>query len=99
VVPFTVLKPGSDGNAIVPADYIGDGAAPLNERTGLAGLEVIDEISLLCVPDDVNFPDLQSNLVVQCEQLKDRFAILQIARGQSNRTDVNPPFPSSYAAI
>jgi phage tail sheath protein FI len=99
VAPFAPLVGGTDGQPLKQADYEGDGTAPIDQRTGLAGLAVIDEISLLCVPDEVRFPNLRGELVTQCEQLKDRFAILQVERGQANPNAVNPPFTTSYAAI
>lgn len=100
------MEGGADGADATPTQYIGDPQADPDLRTGLAGLEVIDEISLLCIPDEVragldDLGDLRSELILQCERLRDRFAILQI-RGsigdvQSVIADLTQD--SSYAAI
>src|SRR5262249_32992696 len=51
------------------------------QRTGLLAMEEIDEIAILCCPDEYfpNIPagQIANELVVQSERLKDRFAILQ----------------------
>jgi phage tail sheath protein FI len=78
--------------------------------TGLAALEAIDEISLLMGPDEVNenLPDglgaeITSRIIIQCETLKDRFAIVSTARNRSNPTDANapvrPPQDTTYAGF
>ncbi|MGD9081399.1 MAG: phage tail sheath subtilisin-like domain-containing protein [Desulfobacterales bacterium] len=103
------LDGGSDGNTPIGADqYIG-GSPPPNDtslRRGLAGLEIIDEISLLCVPDHVhpNLPGADQNQILnevvnQCERLKDRFSILNIVGNQSDVNTINPPRDSSYGAV
>ena len=47
--------PGSDGVAPMTAvEYEGNPALPPDQRTGLAALEIIDEVALLCVPDEVH---------------------------------------------
>ena len=66
------------------------------------GLEVIDEISLLCVPDHVRstlIATLTPEIVNQCERLKDRFAILQTQAGQGNVGTIKPTTDTSYAAL
>jgi phage tail sheath protein FI len=93
------LEGGVDGGAVGLEQYRGDGAAPVNERTGLAGLAGIDEISLLCVPDHNRINNLDSEIVIQCEQLKDRFAVLQIDAGQGDVGDLRYPQDSTYAAV
>lgn len=98
-VPFTALTGGTDGAAPVLADYVGDATKPLNVRSGLAGLATVDEISLLCVPDEPKVPGIDAEMRIQCEQMRDRFAILQVAEGQADPGNILPPFASSYAAI
>ena len=98
-LPFTPLTGGTDGEAIVAGDFLGDEGVPSDRRTGLAGLAAVDEISLLCVPDDVRFPELQADLVAECEGRMDRFAILQVGAGQSDPAAVTAPSASSYGAI
>jgi phage tail sheath protein FI len=93
-----------DGAAITPADFAGDPAAAPDLRTGLAGLEQIDEINLLIAPDEVN-PAIANNfqittdVVNQCERLKDRFAILSIAGGSGDIQAIQPPRDSTYGAV
>lgn len=98
------LTGGADGNAMTALALLGTELPP----TGLMALRQIDEISLLCVPDEVNgelFPnqadrdEIRSQLVIQCEELKDRFAVLQVDKGQERVDTILPPVTSSYAAI
>jgi uncharacterized protein len=57
------------------------------ERTGIAGLEAIDEVTLLACPDVMagykagvfsleNVKQIQTDMINHCEAMKDRFAIL-----------------------
>jgi uncharacterized protein len=98
---------GDDGVAPMSAsEYQGNPALPPDQRTGLAGLAAIDEIALLCVPDEVhptldaaNQTQLMNAVVTQCETLRDRFAILQVRAAQGLIQNINPPRDTSYAAI
>lgn len=98
---------GNDGVAVMTAlDYQGDSSLAPDQRTGLAGLEIIDEITLLCAPDEVhpsldavNQNQLMNAIVTQCELLRDRFAILQSPSNQGNVQNIFPPRDTSYAAI
>ncbi len=79
------------GGGIPPltaADFIGDVA----ERTGISGLEAIDEIRLLVAPDVMAGYDgsdetkervkmIQEAMVAHCESMKYRFAILDAPPG------------------
>ncbi len=92
---------GSDGAPITPVDYAGDPAADPEQRTGLAGLAQIDEVSLLVAPDASlpgNF-QIMNDVVNQCESLKDRFGILASEPGIGDVQAVNPPRDSSYGAV
>jgi phage tail sheath protein FI len=103
---FAPLVGGADGDpAPVAATYIGADPVPEN-RHGLALLEQIDEISLLVLPDEVHpsigAPDrdaIRGAVVNQCEILRDRFAILQIAENQGNVANVGFNRDTSFAAI
>jgi uncharacterized protein len=64
-----------------PAQFEGDVA----QRQGIGGLAAVDEITMLVVPDAVNFArngddtafrDLQGKMIAHCENLGDRMAIL-----------------------
>jgi phage tail sheath protein FI len=73
------LGGGSDGRPVQLTDFTGEGDPPPapGERRGLAALTEIDEISIVCVPNENDFEGLTDRLVAYCELLKSRFAILQ----------------------
>jgi phage tail sheath protein FI len=73
---------------VSPDDYVGNPA----DRTGFAGLEAIDEVTMLAVPDlmaayEKGVIDLEGVQAVQlamiahCEQMGDRVAVLDPPRG------------------
>jgi phage tail sheath protein FI len=74
-------------------------AAPVN-KSGLAGLQDVDEISLLCCPDEfyLGGSAIAQILVQQCEKLMDRFAILQAPVAAGPPENNNPSVNSKYAA-
>jgi phage tail sheath protein FI len=88
---MTRLSGGRDGvEHITPEDFIGHDMGP-GERTGLMALAANEEIGLLVIPDAMRFYDrepgpsgelkaqrLQDQMIAICENLKDRFAILDI---------------------
>lgn len=84
----TYLAGANDGTAIDGADY----------SDALAKLEAVDEIAILCCPDENDFTNVTSNMVIQCENLKDRFAILQSKETAPAVATHRPPIPSKYAA-
>ena len=95
---------GNDGAAVTPLQFAGRAADPIDRRRGLAGLEAIDEISLLLAPDEVNGAiannfQITNLLVDQCERLKDRFVILSIAENEGNVATILPPRDSTYGAV
>jgi Bacteriophage tail sheath protein len=52
--PLEVDDDADGADTPTSADYTGNDQLPPDQRTGLAGLETIDQISLLGVPDSVN---------------------------------------------
>jgi uncharacterized protein len=91
------LQPGSDGDAIQLGDF--EGRETLSgSKTGLLALEDIDEISILCCPDEHMEAGITSQLIAQCENLKDRFAILQADVKAVSAENNDPPTDSKYAA-
>ena len=98
---FTPLQQGAYGAALQNADYTGEGVLALDQRSGLAGLATIDEVSLLCIPNEATdlSGELKDALRIQCESLKDRFAILQVTEANPDPGNIFPPFASSYVAI
>ncbi|MFF8913257.1 phage tail sheath family protein [Streptomyces sp. NPDC015032] len=103
--------PGSGVARIDPAEYVGDAAA----RTGFAGLEAIDEITMVAVPDlmsayqrgDIDAEGVkavQLAVISHCEQMGDRVAVLDTPPGmnaQRVRTWRNDDaaYDSRYATV
>ncbi len=79
--------------------YIGGIDPYTKEETGLEGFKQIDDISLVCCPDEPNIDGLTGELVAHCENMKDRFAILQSEEGTRENDDLRPPLDSKYAAF
>jgi uncharacterized protein len=50
--------------------------AALDYKAGIDTLKRIDEVTLLCVPDAADLLDVQQHMILHCEQMQDRFAIL-----------------------
>ncbi|HEV2755269.1 MAG TPA: phage tail sheath subtilisin-like domain-containing protein [Actinomycetota bacterium] len=88
-VPTNVSVPLTGGSApavpevIAPGDYVGDSA----DRTGFAGLEAVDEVTMLCVPDLMSAHQkglidaegvkaVQLATIAHCELMGDRVAII-----------------------
>ncbi|MFF7633294.1 phage tail sheath family protein [Kitasatospora sp. NPDC008050] len=94
-----------------PAEYVGDASA----RTGFAGLEAIDEITMVAVPDLMSayqrgdldaegVRTVQLAVISHCEQMGDRIAVLDTPPGlnaQHVRTWRNQEagYDSRYAAL
>ncbi|HLZ26181.1 MAG TPA: phage tail sheath subtilisin-like domain-containing protein [Chloroflexota bacterium] len=94
--PLAVPQPGTSalqapGPSIPsagPAEIEGD----VRERAGVAGLESVDEITIVCAPDlmalykqgqlnDTGLVGLQKRILEHCERMKDRVAILDAPPG------------------
>ncbi|EMA35141.1 tail sheath protein [Halobiforma nitratireducens JCM 10879] len=67
-------------------------------RTGLAAFKAIDDISLVCAPDENDVQGLTDALVAHCENMGDRFAILQSPQTPGPVSEMETPVDSSYAA-
>jgi hypothetical protein len=86
-----------------------------SERTGIAGLEAIDEVTLLACPDAVagykagvfsldDVKQIQTDMINHCESMKDRFAILDTPFGIGVDEAISwrkekMGFDSKYAAL
>ncbi|UOX92730.1 phage tail sheath subtilisin-like domain-containing protein [Amycolatopsis sp. FBCC-B4732] len=80
-------------------DFVGtDGGS--GKRTGIVALEDIDEIAICAVPG-VWAGTVESALVTHCEQLKDRFAVLDPRDGLDIEgiQEFREPFDTKYAAL
>ena len=69
--------------ALILSDYErGDTDSPGN-RKGLTGFKEIDDISLVYAPNAQGVAGLPGSLITHCENLKDRFAIIDAAQGST----------------
>ncbi|HAN30458.1 MAG TPA: hypothetical protein DCQ06_02570, partial [Myxococcales bacterium] len=109
-----VLDGGTDGLYTVTAeDFIGADLGPGN-RFGLAGIADLEEIDLIAAPDlpwclqqSAGFKSVkdmeivQQAIVTQCEEKKDRFAILDLPPDQNPRGAMQwrRLFDTSFAAF
>lgn len=101
--------PNLDGGAVTTPDYDGkekeieEDGEKIVERSGLLGFEHVDDISMVCAPDEGNHTGLTDRIVDHCEDpdLRDRFAILQSKLNDvpSNIGNFFPPRDSKYAAF
>ncbi|WP_454064310.1 phage tail sheath family protein [Candidatus Nitrospira salsa] len=89
---------GKKGRELTLADYQGNVSGKSGTPRGLRALEGMDEVSLLCAPNEHDVGGLSESLVAHCEKMKDRFAILSAAKTMSPRS-LRPPVASSYAAM
>ncbi|MCH8988043.1 MAG: phage tail sheath subtilisin-like domain-containing protein [Chloroflexi bacterium] len=98
------LAGGADGDAPTVDHYLGQDNGP-SQRTGIKALADIDGVSILAAPG-ISDASVHAELVGQCALLKDRFAVLDSARGsvmgsgQSNDIEVQRSnIDSLYGAI
>jgi len=98
---IALLANGSDGTAqLTLSDFEGNNTNPA-VPIGLAALAAVDEISLLCCPDESSQPagQVAAQLQAVCETMKDRFAILQSLPQAGVPSSVQPSVISEYAAF
>jgi len=90
-------EPVTDGGSAGPvlADYQGN-ATPGN-RTGLNAFKEIDDISIVCAPDENDVPGLTDAIVAHCENMGERFALLQAPQNPGPVQDMETPVDSTYA--
>ncbi|GAB4276350.1 MAG: phage tail sheath family protein [Candidatus Promineifilaceae bacterium] len=101
---------GGGMQPLTAADFIGDPAA----RTGMGGLEAIDEVSLVLCPDVMAGYDgsdaakervkaVQTAMIAHCENMRYRFAVLDTPPGlnaqQAKEWRDYVNFDSAYAAM
>ncbi len=95
------LAGGLDGNAPSDADYVGVDNGP-GQRTGIAALADIDEVSLVAAPGMVS-QTIQNALIAHCELLLDRFAVLDPDYASNNALeniqDQRNLYDTKYAAL
>lgn len=80
-------------------DYEGDSTLQPEDRTGFAGFETVDDISIVCVPDEHDHTGLTDALVDHCEAMDDRFAILQADQNPGTVGNLRPPMDTDMGAF
>lgn len=94
---FKLLQDGKNGNAVTLEDYKGrSGTEPGNE-TGLLAFKEVDEIAILCAPNEGDIAGLTGAVVQHCELMKDRFAVIQAPQSAGPIGKLLPPLDSKYA--
>ena len=96
------LAGGNDGGPPGRDDYTGDADRPAGQPdkwTGLAALEAVRDVALVCVPDHADVGGLTGRVVQHCERLKNRFCVLHKERGfDPSGSGVVPDADTSYGA-
>ena len=87
---------GNDPNLSL-SDFLRTDISTPGHKKGLSGLAEIDDISILYAPSAASTIGLDNALISQCETLKDRFAVLEVAKG--NPAPSKPNQDTKYAAF
>lgn len=96
------LTGGEDGNigAVSATTFIGEDKGP-GKRTGIQAFIENDNVSMLAVPG-ITMPDVVVSLVSHCENLKSRFAVLDMPKELTKTKELieyREMIDSSYAAM
>jgi phage tail sheath protein FI len=96
------LSGGADGNCAGADEgvFIGAGAAP-GKRTGLEAFVEISNVSIMAIPG-ITAPAVQLALVAQCQNLANRFAVLDMPGNMTKPQDLlthREIVDSDYAAM
>ncbi|MFB6243827.1 MAG: phage tail sheath family protein [Halobaculum sp.] len=83
------------GGEVTLADYEGNGTP--GERTGLSAFEENDNISIVVAPDENDVPGLTDAVVAHCENMGERFAVLQAPQNPDPVAEMETPVDSTYA--
>ncbi|MFD1565131.1 phage tail sheath family protein [Haloarchaeobius amylolyticus] len=90
------LSAAPETEEVALSDY--EGVNEPGMRTGLAAFRELDDISLVCVPDENDIEGLTEAVVAHCENMGERFAILQAPQNAGAVSEIETPVDSSYAA-
>ncbi len=82
--------------SIALSDYQGQDVT--GERTGMAALKELDDVSIVCVPDENQIRGLTEAVVTHCENMGERFAVLQAPQNPGRVSQMETPVDSTYAA-
>lgn len=96
------LTGGSDGNiaGVTAAEYIGKDGGP-GKRSGIQAFIENSDVSLMAVPG-VTIPEVQMSLIAHCENLKSRFAVLDMPKDRKKTDELleyRDMFDSNYCAM
>lgn len=96
------LQGGTNGNVagITAAEYIGSDGGP-GKRTGIQAFIENSDVSLMAVPG-ITIPEVQMSLIAHCENLKSRFAVLDMPKDKKKTDELveyRDMFDSNYAAF
>jgi phage tail sheath protein FI len=96
---ITLLDGDKKDDPVKLTDY--EGVSSTEGSTGLAAFKEIDEIAIVCVPNenDIDKNALTMSVVNHCESMKDRFAIIQAPDSVTDIAKFEPPTDSKFAAI
>ncbi|MCP5053647.1 MAG: phage tail sheath family protein [bacterium] len=96
---FQFLREGKNGSAITLGDYKGSSGPEPGNETGLLAFKEVDDISILCAPNENDIQGLTGALVAHSELMKDRFTIIQAGQSAGPIGKLLPPTDSKYAAF
>ncbi len=96
------LSGGTDGNVagVGAAEYIGADGGP-GKRSGIQAFIENSDVSLMAVPG-ITIPEVQMSLIAHCENLKSRFAVLDMPKDRKKTDELieyRDMFDSNYAAF
>ena len=99
---WITLSGGSDGtvSGLTPGDFMGADNGP-EKRTALEAFKDIDEVSIIAAPG-ITDANVQMALIAHCENMKDRFAVLDTPENAQSVSDVQAHralYETSYGAI
>jgi phage tail sheath protein FI len=97
-----ILSGGSDGNinAVTAGTFIGQDNGP-GKRSGIQAFIENDQVSMMAVPG-ITMPDVVVSLVSHCENLKSRFAVLDMPKELTKTKELieyREMIDSTYAAM
>lgn len=96
------LTGGTDGNiaGITASEYIGTDGGP-GKRSGIQAFIENSDVSIMSVPG-ITIPEVQMSLIAHCENLKSRFAVLDMPKDKKKTDELieyRDMFDSHYAAF
>jgi phage tail sheath protein FI len=96
------LSNGSDGtvSGLTAADFMGADKGP-GKRSGIKAFNDIDEVNIMAAPG-ITDTNVQMALINHCEDLKDRFAVLDVPENYQEISKVQGQrniFDSSYSSM